>query len=143
MFRALAGTPTGKAPSLSLHALRGCRVTSLKLESLGRTSQASTLSYLDSGVVFVGSSFGDSQLIRYAPARHAVSPLPTFQAHLPLRIALCRLHNEPPDAQQPASYVEVIDTITNLGPIVDFSVMDLDRQGQGQVGRERQQTETE
>ena len=39
-------------------------VSALKLEPLGRTPAASTLSYLDSGVVFVGSALGDSQLIR-------------------------------------------------------------------------------
>ncbi len=35
---------------------------------------------------------------------------------------------------EPPSYVEVVDSYPNLGPIVDFAVMDLDRQGQGQVG---------
>lgn len=40
-------------------------VLGLRLEPLGRTPAASTISYLDSGVVFVGSSFGDSQLIRW------------------------------------------------------------------------------
>lgn len=34
---------------------------------------------------------------------------------------------------EPPSYVEVVDSYPNLGPIVDFAVMDLDRQGQGQV----------
>jgi DNA damage-binding protein 1 len=29
--------------------------------------------------------------------------------------------------------VEIVQTFTNLGPIVDFCVVDLDRQGQGQV----------
>lgn len=43
-------------------------VSALKLEPLGRTPAAATLSYLDSGVVFVGSSFGDSQLIRCVTA---------------------------------------------------------------------------
>lgn len=33
----------------------------------------------------------------------------------------------------PGNFVEVLDTFTNLGPIVDFCVVDLDRQGQGQV----------
>ena len=42
----------------------GGGVSALKLEPLGRTPAAATISYLDSGVVFVGSSFGDSQLIR-------------------------------------------------------------------------------
>ena len=36
-------------------------------------------------------------------------------------------------AEQPTNFVEVLDTFTNLGPIVDMCVVDLDRQGQGQV----------
>lgn len=44
-----------------------------------------------------------------------------------------RLHNELPDPAKPGQYVKVLDTITNLGPIVDFCVVDLDHQGQGQV----------
>jgi hypothetical protein len=39
-----------------------CRVSALNVELLGETSAASTLSYLDNGVVFVGSSYGDSQV---------------------------------------------------------------------------------
>jgi DNA damage-binding protein 1 len=85
----------------------GAGVSALKLEALGRTPAASTISYLDSGVVFVGSAFGDSQLIR--------------------------LHSTPPDPAQPDSFVEVLDSQPNLGPIVDFCVVDLERQGQGQV----------
>ncbi|PSC68559.1 DNA damage-binding 1 [Micractinium conductrix] len=85
----------------------GAGVSALKLEALGRTPAASTISYLDSGVVFVGSSFGDSQLIR--------------------------LHSTPPDPAQPTSFLEVLDSQPNLGPIVDFCVVDLERQGQGQI----------
>jgi DNA damage-binding protein 1 len=48
-------------------------------------------------------------------------------------IFICRLHTKPYDANGPDNYVEVIDSMPNLGPIVDFSVVDLDRQGQGQV----------
>ncbi|OVA12038.1 Cleavage/polyadenylation specificity factor [Macleaya cordata] len=80
------------------------RVTGLKIEHLGETSIASTISYLDNAIVYVGSSFGDSQLIKL------------------------NLH---PDAK--GSYVEVVDRYVNLGPIVDFCVVDLERQGQGQV----------
>lgn len=39
-----------------------CSVLALNVEPLGETSAASTLSYLDNGVVFVGSSYGDSQV---------------------------------------------------------------------------------
>jgi DNA damage-binding protein 1 len=35
--------------------------------------------------------------------------------------------------QEPANFVEVLETMTNLGPIIDFVVVDLERQGQGQV----------
>lgn len=38
------------------------RVTGLKMELLGETSIASTISYLDNAVVFIGSSYGDSQV---------------------------------------------------------------------------------
>ena len=39
--------------------------------------------------------------------------------------------NVQPDAK--GSYVEVLERYVNLGPIVDFCVVDLERQGQGQV----------
>ncbi|XP_076938869.1 DNA damage-binding protein 1-like, partial [Bidens hawaiensis] len=80
------------------------KVTGLKIELLGETSVASTISYLDNAFVYVGSSYGDSQLIKL------------------------NLH---PDAK--GSYVEVLEKYVNLGPIVDFCVVDLERQGQGQV----------
>ncbi|KAE8688032.1 DNA damage-binding protein 1 [Hibiscus syriacus] len=80
------------------------KVTGLKIELLGETSIASTISYLDNAFVFIGSSYGDSQLIKL---------------------------NLQPDAK--GSFVEVLDTYVNLGPIVDFCVVDLERQGQGQV----------
>ncbi|XP_010906318.1 DNA damage-binding protein 1a [Elaeis guineensis] len=80
------------------------RVTGLKIEHLGETSVASTISYLDNAVVYVGSSYGDSQLIKL---------------------------NLQPDVK--GSYIEVLERYVNLGPIVDFCIVDLERQGQGQV----------
>eukprot|EP00899_Mesostigma_viride_P024186 jgi/Mesvir1/4952/Mv04573-RA.2 len=80
------------------------KVTGLKLELLGETSCATAISYLDSGTVFIGSAFGDSQIIQ--------------------------LQEERDDT---GSHVKVLDRFTNLGPIVDFCVVDLERQGQGQV----------
>lgn len=44
-----------------------------------------------------------------------------------------RLHAEPMNAAEPSNFVEVLDSMTNLGPIIDFVVVDLERQGQGQV----------
>ncbi|XP_070052386.1 DNA damage-binding protein 1 isoform X1 [Nicotiana tomentosiformis] len=80
------------------------KVTGLKIELLGETSIASTISYLDNAFVFIGSSYGDSQLVKL---------------------------NLQPDPK--GSYVEVLERYVNLGPIVDFCVVDLERQGQGQV----------
>ena len=44
-----------------------------------------------------------------------------------------RLHATPVIPSEPDNYVEVLETMTNLGPIIDFVVVDLERQGQGQV----------
>lgn len=114
-------------------------VNTLKLEPLGKTSQASTLSYLDNGFVFVGSCFGDSQLVRcegflsrfYIAFYNII--LNVVNASILFIYAMRRLHAQPVEGSSPDNYVEVLDTMTNLGPIVDFCVVDLDRQGQGQV----------
>jgi DNA damage-binding protein 1 len=37
------------------------------------------------------------------------------------------------DSNDSGSYVAVMETFTNLGPIVDMCVVDLERQGQGQL----------
>ena len=54
--------------------------------------------------VYIGSRLGDSQLVRL---------------------------NVEPDEN--GSYVTIVDTFTNLGPIMDMVVVDLERQGQGQL----------
>ena len=43
----------------------------------------------------------------------------------------CLQLNVDPDSS--GSYVQVMETFTNLGPIVDMCIVDLERQGQGQV----------
>lgn len=87
----------------------GSTVTALRLETLGTTTPAQTLSYLDNGCVYLGSKCGDSQLVR--------------------------LSAEPVASQVdgPPEFVEILEDFTNIGPIVDFAVVPLDRQGQGQV----------
>lgn len=47
-----------------------------------------------------------------------------------MRKQLIKLQMQP-DAK--GSYVDVLERYVNLGPIVDFCVVDLERQGQGQV----------
>eukprot|EP00126_Sphaerothecum_destruens_P012593 Sdes_comp21582_c0_seq1m20185 len=101
--RYLLGDQNGLLYVLLLSSLPNHRVD-IKLEQLGTTSIASCLTYLDNGFVFVGSCFGDSQLIRLNPER-----------------------------DENNSYVEIVDTFTNLGPIVDFAAVDFENQGQCQI----------
>lgn len=79
-------------------------IRELNIELLGEVSIPECLTYLDNGVVFIGSHFGDSQLVKL---------------------------NASPDEN--GSYVTVMETFTNLAPILDMTIVDLDRQGQGQL----------
>ena len=70
-----------------------------QLHTLGKTSQASVLVYLDEGFVFVGSHQGDSQIIKIV--EHGI---------------------------------DLIQTISNIAPILDFAIMDMgNRSGEGQT----------
>ncbi|VVC45761.1 Hypothetical protein CINCED_3A017720 [Cinara cedri] len=75
-----------------------------KVDLLGEISIPESLTYLDNKIIYVASRVGDSQLIK--------------------------LHKKPDNT---GSHLTIIDTYTNLGPIVDMCVIDLERQGQGQV----------
>lgn len=79
-------------------------VRDIKVELLGEVSIPECLTYLDNAVIFIGSRFGDSQLVKL---------------------------NAAPDENN--SYITVMETFTNLAPIVDMTIVDLDRQGQGQL----------
>ena len=60
-----------------------------------------TMTYLDKGYVCIGSRLGDNQLVRLNAKADSLG-----------------------------SYVTVVDTFTNLGPILDMVVVDMERQGQ-------------
>ncbi|CAM0140049.1 unnamed protein product [Umbelopsis sp. WA50703] len=79
-------------------------VEGLHLEKLGVISSPTSLSYLNDGMLFVGSAYGDSQLVQ--------------------------LNTEKNDE---GDYVNILDEMPNLGPITDFAVVDLEKQGQAQV----------
>lgn len=70
-------------------------VRDMKVESLGETCIAECMCYLDNGVCFIGSRFGDSQLIR--------------------------LSTEP--RADGTGYISLLDSYTNLAPIRDMTVM--------------------
>lgn len=80
-------------------------VKDIKVELLGEVSIAECITYLDNGVLFIGSRVGDSQLVRL---NKKANP-------------------------ETGSYVTVMETYPNLAPIVDMVVVDLERQGQGQL----------
>lgn len=79
-------------------------VKDLKVELLGEVSIPECITYLDNGVIFIGSRMGDSQLIKLITK-----------------------------ADENGSYCVTMETFTNLAPIVDMAVVDLERQGQGQI----------
>ncbi|OZC09249.1 hypothetical protein X798_03793 [Onchocerca flexuosa] len=70
-------------------------VRDMKVESLGETCIAECMCYLDNGVCFIGSRFGDSQLIR--------------------------LSTEP--RADGTGYISLLDSYTNLAPIRDMTIM--------------------
>uniref|UniRef100_A0A6M2DKV7 Putative splicing factor 3b subunit 3 n=1 Tax=Xenopsylla cheopis TaxID=163159 RepID=A0A6M2DKV7_XENCH len=79
-------------------------VKDLKVELLGEISIPECITYLDNAVLFIGSHLGDSQLVKLSAI-----------------------------ADDRGSYVQPMETFTNLGPIVDMCIVDLERQGQGQI----------
>lgn len=100
--RILLGDYVGKLWLLMLQN-DGINVTDMTLELLGDTNFLSTISYLDNGVIFAGSTQGDSQLIELKSTKN----------------------------QETGQYIEVLETYTNLGPIIDFCVVQ--KQGQNIV----------
>ncbi|KAL9642809.1 hypothetical protein ABK040_009884 [Willaertia magna] len=101
--RWLLGDQSGTLYLLRLQTNDNNEVTGLILQELGITSIASCISYLDNGFIFVGSYYGDSQVVRIEG------------------------NNETGNNLQP------LHTYTNIGPIVDFCFVDSERQGQGQI----------
>ncbi|GJV35939.1 DNA damage-binding protein 1 isoform X2 [Tanacetum coccineum] len=79
-------------------------VPKIKIQRLGARSVASTLSYLSDERLFVGSMYVNSQLIKV---------------------------NIKPDTE--GSYLEVLEEYTNLGPIIDFCVVNSGLQDQQQI----------
>ncbi|CAH1637547.1 unnamed protein product [Spodoptera littoralis] len=79
-------------------------VKDLKVELLGDIPIPECMTYLDNGVVFIGSRLGDSALVRLSASRDEAS-----------------------------QYVQPMESFTSLAPIVDMCVVDLERQGQNQL----------
>lgn len=107
-YRYLLGNMTGSLFMLFLETGENPKgnlvVKDLKVELLGETSVPECITYLDNGVLFIGSRHGDSQLVKLNT-----------------------------NVNENGTYVVPMETFTNLGPIMDICVVDLERQGQGQM----------
>ena len=80
------------------------KVADIRFEVLGVTVIADNMTYIDNGVIFIGSKLGDSQLIKLVD-----SP------------------------KENGAYIDILETYTNLGPILDMLIVDIEKQGQGQL----------
>ncbi|EDQ91677.1 uncharacterized protein MONBRDRAFT_31124 [Monosiga brevicollis MX1] len=103
--RILIGDELGDLHLLVLEGIAERRVTSIVRQHLGRISTPSAIVYLDNGVVYIGSDQADCQLIQL---------LSHVQA-------------------EADNKVKVLQEYPNIGPIVDFEMVDLDGHGQQQV----------
>ncbi|CAD5226395.1 unnamed protein product [Bursaphelenchus xylophilus] len=105
--RLLLGDIHGRLFLLVLHTREQdngiAEVSDIKVQLLGEISIPECVVYLDNSVIFVGSRMGDSQLIKILPEA---------------------LDN------QPTSFIEVLDSFPNLGPIRDLIVINSDGQKQ-------------
>lgn len=79
-------------------------VVNIVVEYVGICNIAQSINYLDNGVVYIGSAFGDSQLIKLRPN---------------------------PDDN--GSYIDVLESYPNIGPITDMVVVKTEKQGQSQI----------
>lgn len=85
----------------------GSAVTGMELNLIGKTARANSLVYLGDNLLFVASHYGDSQLYRVDFAEGG------------------------------AQYLYLQQTLPNIGPILDFTVMDMgNREGDSQLGNE-------
>ncbi|KAL2267250.1 hypothetical protein VTJ83DRAFT_4527 [Remersonia thermophila] len=86
----------------------GVVVKGMDVNLIGRTSRASNLVYLGNDLLFVASHYGDSQLFRLDLAN-----------------------------EDPRQYLQLIQTLSNIGPILDFTIMDMGNRGdEGQLANE-------
>lgn len=100
-FRYLLADVKGNLYVLVLVCEEAERVESLKIEHLGTASIASSLLYLDSGKVLVGSRFGPNQIVQLTSQRNSNG-----------------------------DFIQIIESQETFSPILDFQYVDVDNTGQ-------------
>ncbi|OSD07132.1 hypothetical protein PYCCODRAFT_1449240 [Trametes coccinea BRFM310] len=146
--RILVGDKYGRLAMLAF----GDDQVALNLVPLGETSPATSLTYLSSQVLFVGSHFGDSQLLRIHPAPIANAssdtlPIPKGVTAVPpsaLTSSVSKGKGRADDATDisvregrvvhtKGSFIEVLQSHDNIAPILDAVLADIDGSGQPQI----------
>ncbi len=101
-------------------------VKSIIIDRIGLANIATSLCYLGSGVLFIGSCYGDSQLVRlHAPTTAAnldkLSSASTSSANTATTMVMDG--DEGNTATSSTGGVEILDTLINIGPIMDMCVI--------------------
>jgi DNA damage-binding protein 1 len=113
-LRFLIGDERGRIHLLTLIRNKDGSSHALSFDTLGTASTSSSLVYLGKGRVFVGSSFGNSQLVKILDDPIEVG---TVNGGL-----LAGDANTTGDPLADTTFVEVLEEYDNLGPIVDFDL---------------------
>ncbi|KAJ7644328.1 CPSF A subunit region-domain-containing protein [Roridomyces roridus] len=146
-FRYLIGDSFGRLAMLSLHDVPN---NGLILIPLGQTSPSTTLSYLTSQVLFVGSHAGDSQLVQISSNPLSSSNDPTLPIPSDITTVPASRLTPPRSAKGKAReeyseplrdcvldvkgpFLRVIQTFKNIAPILDATLVDTDDSGHQQV----------
>ena len=129
------------------------QVRGLQFDKLGEIVSPCTVSYICSGLTYIGSTCGDSQFIEihsnknWRKLREAEEEeddededddIAMDTANNDNNNALDddndnNMTNNDDNNDEDDGYVEILEEYTNLGPIVDMVTVDLERQGQCQL----------
>ncbi|KAH8925677.1 hypothetical protein BT69DRAFT_1331921 [Atractiella rhizophila] len=104
------------------------KVLSLEIENLGLTSSAKCIVYLANNYLFVGSHFSDSQLVRLPVKPSAIDAMDVDDGSGSGPVAVGNKGKG-----KASDKLEVIANFTNLGPIYDFRVVDVEGVGHSHV----------
>ncbi|KAJ7163276.1 mono-functional DNA-alkylating methyl methanesulfonate N-term-domain-containing protein [Mycena filopes] len=145
-FRYLIGDSFGRLSMLSLHDVPK---NGLVLIPLGETSPPMTLTYLANQVLYVGSHAGDSQLVEISATSLSSADEPTLPIPPEITtVPAARL--APPSAKGKGreehsetlrdcvldvkgSFLRVIETFKNVAPILDATLVDIEKSGHPQI----------
>ena len=111
-------TTTTAPTSSSSHS----KVFALQLDTLGSCTLASSLQYLDHGLVFCGSTLGDSQLVQIHDEPFAVPHDDDNEDDNDNNNEDHRKYDKQGELGE-TTYLSVLEEYTHLGPIVDFDLV--------------------